>query len=209
MGKLKGLGRNKGLKKLASREKVSAIFAELNDLKRNHRESLRGHRDRLYALIACVARIKMRIDKNEKLRSSVIREVLKKRKEVGRAEPRSEQALDLSLELMAMATGARSRESRKVASNRAGLAHAYPVGSNAVGLAMSRSRCVFDRPFVDEPVRTASLLHELDTALISQNDLPTSRRADRRAGVRARGVDLLGTLACCYSALGRPQEVVD
>jgi len=54
-------------------------------------------------------------------------------------------------------------------------------------------------------------LHELDTALIdaSQNDLPTSRRADRRAGVRARGVDLLGTLACCYAALGRLQEVVD
>jgi hypothetical protein len=97
---------------------AKTCFAELDVVACNFRKSVSGFRIELYAVMAQAQRIIFRLNANKKLRRDFIRSVLKKRKNNGKARRDGESAFNLTTEVMAIATGAKSRSARKVAWKR-------------------------------------------------------------------------------------------
>jgi hypothetical protein len=93
-----------------------AIDARLNSICRDFQVSMKGHRDHLYELMGNVAAIKLLLDKRHKVRTDFIRSL--RRKNGNGGSPRPGQKLNLFTELMARATGARSRAARQLAVKR-------------------------------------------------------------------------------------------
>jgi hypothetical protein len=93
-----------------------AIDARLDNLCLHFQKSLKGHRNHLYDLMRNVAAIKVLLDQRYKVRTDFVRSLRKKKGYGGSARP--EQKLNLFTELMARATGARSRGARQLAFKR-------------------------------------------------------------------------------------------
>jgi hypothetical protein len=91
-----------------------AIDARLDSICRDFQKSMKGHRDHLYELMGNVAAIKLLLDKKHKVRTNFIRSLRRK----NGSSPRPGQRLNLFTELMARATGARSRGARQIAFKR-------------------------------------------------------------------------------------------
>jgi hypothetical protein len=93
-----------------------AVDAHLDSLCQRFQKSLKGHRDHLYELMGNVAAIKLLLDKRHKVRTDFIRSLRREKGNGGSRRPGKK--LNLFTELMARATGARSRAARQLAVKR-------------------------------------------------------------------------------------------
>lgn len=96
---------------------IQTFLDELEQSGRKLKKSSKGHRALLRATLQTAQRIIVKFSKNETLRKQFVR-ALKKETKKGRKEASPS---NWSLEVVAKATGASSRETRKLASKRAGV----------------------------------------------------------------------------------------
>src|SRR4051794_39379314 len=102
--------------KLEAKYTVKACLSELGQIRAVYKKSLRGHKDEFRKTMQSTQRVIFRLRKDHTLRNDFKRSVLAERKKMGKASKRK---FLLSLEAVAMATGATSRNSRQIASKRA------------------------------------------------------------------------------------------
>jgi|tagenome__1003787_1003787.scaffolds.fasta_scaffold20989007_4 hypothetical protein len=102
--------------KLEAKYTVKACLSELGQIRAVYKKSLQGHKDEFRNTMQLTQGVIFRLRKNHTLRNDFKRSVLAERKKKGNA---SKSKFLLSLEAVAMATGATSRNSRQIASKRA------------------------------------------------------------------------------------------
>ena len=88
------------------------IFAELDQLRKAHKKAWRGYRYQLYSRMQSTQKLIVKLERNDRLRRDFVKQ-LKPKKQKGVQTDRSQ--FRLSLEVAALAIGAKSREPRQQA----------------------------------------------------------------------------------------------
>ena len=96
---------------------IKSCLAELEAIQVNYKKAHKGFRDQFRKTMEMTQRMIVRLQKNGKLQARFKRAVLEERRQNG--EPDSNRKFNLSLEVVAKATGAVSRDARKIAWKRA------------------------------------------------------------------------------------------
>jgi hypothetical protein len=96
---------------------IKTCLSELEAIQANYKKAHKGYRDQFRSTMQMTQRMIVRLQQNGKLQARFVRAVLKERRENG--DRTSDRKVNLSLEVVAKATGAISREARQIAWKRA------------------------------------------------------------------------------------------
>jgi hypothetical protein len=98
---------------------VKTCLAELNLMSVEFKKALRGYRRQQYETMERAQRMIVRLRQNKDLCRDFVRTVKKSKKESAGGKPRRQKTFSLATEVVALATGAQSRQARQVAWKRA------------------------------------------------------------------------------------------
>jgi hypothetical protein len=167
---------------------IRSLLNELDLAGRRYKKRLNGHRDQLYASMQTAQHVIVECLKNKALQSEFVRAVRSEKKKGGKRLLR----FNLSLEAMALSTGASDIRTRKIASKRAGVLDLLRErGVTVTDTARTIKKLGIEKLYSEKPKKKSQKELPQREGKAEQTSPSPVGRGSARSGLNDRGTSII------------------